>query len=575
MTDSQSGRGISNLRPAGWIYPRARGKGRPDQETCEHDIKKFARGGVSVQAEGNLNNYYILTLNQDNSVAVLNPSVKLATSNLLALIPLGGNAKQWLFDEQRVYVTMPDDNRVAVVDIFSHTLEGYIKVGRGPAAIHLVPDSDYILVGNDGSGTVSAIDRSKRQMVKNIRVGSGPLAFAFDPARRLIFVVASGEGRITVIDAPGLQKIRTFSIAPGDIRFAYSPLNRALYVAYRVTGELIVLFHEDGREMKTLRLSPGIQQLKVTPDGRFLFVVSETEDSLEIIDTAVNQPVHRFKTWGRPYHVEFSRTFAYLRYKDSPNVGLIQLSALAGRKAPPFADIPMGLRGPGELADRTGASPIAILPQGGKALVVDPSDKVIYFYMESGMLAPSNSFKSYTAPPLGLLVYDHRLNESATAGHYHTTTRFAEGGMYDVYFLMASPRVATCFELKVEGAPGEKKETNPQRVFLSLLKDGVFCAGDISRVQFKLLSAKTREPATNVRNVRVLSFLQNGTWQARRWAKPIGQGLFMVEFVFPRAGKYHILVESPELGIRFDDAGYAFANVQHSRRQKTAPCVDG
>lgn len=565
MTDSQSGYGISDLHPAGWVFRRSEGKPRPDPETCESDIKKFARGGLSVGVgtEGNLNNYYIITLNQDNSVAILNPSVNLATSNLLALIPLEGKTKKWYFDEQygRIYVTMPEDDQVAVVDMFARKLESHIKVGSRPAEIALVPDSQYILIGNDRSGTVSFIDRAQRKMTRNVRVGTGPLSFAFDPLLHLIFVVSAKEGRITIIDSLSLKKVKTLSIEPGDIRFAYSPLSQALYVAYRKNGTLKILFRKDGKELKTLQGASGISKLRVTPDGRFVFVINESKNIVEVIDASTNRVAHHFNTWDQPYHVEFSDTFAYIRYKGSPNVSLIQLSALADSKAPPFADVPLGIQGPGKLADELDDSPIAIFPEGGGALVVDPLDKTIYFYMESGMLAPSNSFKTYTAPPLGVFIYDHRLRESATAGLYETTTRFEQGGTYNVYFLLPSPLVATCFELKVEGPYNKKEKKGPPGMFLSLFKEAEFCTETVSKVRFKLLSTKTRKPMLEVKGVRVFSFLKSGFWQVRKWAKSIGDGIYEAEFVFPKAGKYHVLVEAPGLGIRFEDTDITFAHV--------------
>jgi YVTN family beta-propeller protein len=564
ITDGQSDYGVSDLHPQGWMYKRPSGQERPDDETCLENIKKFARGGVSVEAEGDLNNYFLLTLNADNSISILNPSINVATSNLLALIKLDGKVGDWFFDEPegRIYVTMPEDNKVAVVDVFSRKLDRYIKVGKVPGQITDTQGGRYIFVVNNGIGTISVIDRQKVEVVRNIRIGKGKLEIEFDAESKFLFVADSNAGTVTVFNTLTLKKTNTVSVGKSKkIEMAYSSLSQALYLADVATGTVDIYHHKDGRKLKTIQMKPGIRQIRTSPKGRFVFVLNEKESSVGVIDTASNKISHSFNTWEKPYQVEFSDTFAYLRYKENSNISLVQLSALKQSGSPPFANVQMGVEGPGKFADLSDVSSIAIMPEGGGAMVVNPKDKMVYYYMESGMLAPSNSFKTYTDSPLGILIYDHSLQETTTAGTYSTTARFSQGGMYDVYFYLSSPRVTTCFEVKIEGPSNEKQVRKVPGKFISQFKDVMFLPGAESKVRFKLLGTENSKPINDLKDVRFLSFSKSSSWQVRQWAKPLGDGVYEADFTFPVEGDYHMLVECPSLGMLFKDTGYVLAKV--------------
>ncbi|MFQ5483036.1 MAG: YncE family protein, partial [Nitrospinaceae bacterium] len=496
IMDAKSGYGVSDLHPAGWIFRRQENEAAPDKGACKENVKKFARGGVSVQTEADLNNFYVVTINQDNTVAIFNPSVNLATSNLLALIALKEKAANWLFDEPQglMYITLPDAGKVAVVDIFTRQLAAAIKVGSGPRAIGRLPDSRFLWVGNDQSKSLSIIDTSERKVVKSFRMGPGPYKFAFDPKMKWVFALSSGDGKVTVFRITDLAKIKTFKVPPGDLRFAFSELARAIYVADRATGGLHIISVESGDEFKTIDLKPGITEIKVTPDGRFVFILNEQENRLDVLDTSLSRVIQSFHTWEKPYQVEFSLSYAYVRYKENPNISLIQLSALKGENAPPFAEIPLGTKGPGALSDLVGMSQIAILPEGAGAMVVGSVDKTVYLYMEGGMMGPSNSFKTYTSTPLGVTIYDHSLTETNTAGVYDTTVRLPEGGTYDIYFLLDSPLMTSCFAIEVKGPVLDHKKKGPAGVFTRVGEEAVYREDEVAKIRFKLVSSEDQKP---------------------------------------------------------------------------------
>jgi YVTN family beta-propeller protein len=564
ITDKKTQFGLSELHPLAWITPRLPGAGKPSQQQCESNIKLFLKAGVSVKSESDLNNYYILTLNSDNTVSILNPSVNLATSHLLALIPLGGEADSWVFDEDRgkLYVSLKDKDRITVLDIHQRVVESNIPVGKSPGRILLPKNNKYIWIANDGSGSISVIDRKNLEVVDTLELGKGPFELAYDYAGRQVFVSDLGKGQLVVVDSNSRKIKNKISIPDGTHQIAYSKMSKRIYVAYPETGELRALYPDQDKSERILQMDPGIKHMQSSPDGRFLFILNELKDRMVILDTSTNKVKHRIRTGKKPYHLQFSDQFAYVRFKESSKISLLQLSALKQDDTPPFVDVPLGTDAPREFADRARVSPIALLPEGGGVLVSNPSDRTIYYYRETGMKAPSNSFQTYADPPLGLHVYDHSLKEIATTGTYESTTQFKYGGVYDVHFLLPTPRVATCFEMKLEGPAMVQKNKKALGKFVSLFKDQVFEPNKPSKIRFKLQSETLAKASEKVNKVFVQAFLFKKNWQVYFWAESKGNGVYEAEVTFPYEGEYVFLVESRKLGISAKSSGMLRARAQ-------------
>ncbi len=560
ITDKGSDYGISDLHPAAWITRRNPSEGKPDQEACKRGIKKFIQGGIINEAYGDLNNYYIISLNADNTVSIFNPLVNLATSNLLALIPLKGKAASWVFDEAagNIYVTLPERNEVAVVDINARAVERYIKVGKNPRQISQQPDGRYIWVGNEGSGTVSAIDRVTRSVSKTLEIGKGALNFAFDPKRKWTFVSSDEDGKITTIDSKDFKPVNNLSLGKGNYLITFSALSESLFAAEQNSGVVTVLYPETAKVLKTMKMPEGVTTLKATPDGRHVLALHESRNTIAVIDSSENKIAHVITTLQKPDQIQFSPNFAYIHHAGNVHVSILQLSALAKAGAPPVADVPIGVELPGKVPGLRGVSLLDITPDEGGALIANPADNTVYLYNESGMLAPSNSFKTYTSPPLGLFIYDHSLIESSTPGEYSTSLQVADGGIYDVYFLLSNPLVSTCFELDVKGKPGVKQVKLRQLSFDNLVEEATLHSGVLSKIRFRLKDKDTSNTLAEIKDVRVLAMNQFGNWQVRQKAISVGGGIYEVQFQFPKKGPYRLMVESRTLGIEFGLVGHTY-----------------
>lgn len=560
IEDKDSGYGISDLHPAAWIEKRNPSAGKPNQEICERGIKKFIQGGVANQAYGDLNNFYIISLNADNTIAIFNPLINLATSNLLALISLKGKAASWVFDKEagNIYVTLPERGEVAVVDINSRAVDRYIKVGKNPQQISQQPDGRYIWVGNEGSGTVSAIDRVTRSVIKTFETGKGGLNFSFDSKRKWTFISSDDSGEITIVDSKDFKTVNSLSVGKGKYFISYSALAESLYAAEQNSGRVTILYPETGKVAKTLKMPPGITTLKATPDGRHILALHRSRNTVAVIDSSDNKIVHVITTLEKPDQIQFSPSFAYIHHAANVHVSILQLSALAKPGAPPVADVPIGVALPEKVPGLPGVSLIDITPDEGGALIANPGDNTVYLYNESGMLAPSNSFKTYTSPPLGLFIYDHSLIESSTPGSYSTSLQVTDGGIYDVYFLLSTPLVTTCFELNIEGKPGVQQAKLRQLSFDSLVEEATLQSGVLTKIRFRLKDKDTSKTLSDVSDLQILAMNKIGSWQARQKVISMGDGVYQVQFIFPKKGSYRLMIESRSLGIEFGRVGHTY-----------------
>jgi YVTN family beta-propeller protein len=560
IKDKDSGYGISDLHPAAWISKRNPTAGKPDQDACKSGIKKFIKGGIINEAYGDLNNFYIISLNADDTISIFNPLVNLATSNLLALIPLKGKAASWVFDETagNIYVTLPERNEVAVVDINARAIDRYIKVGKNPQQISQQPDGRYIWVGNEGSGTVSAIDRVTRSVSKTFETGKGALNFSFDPKRKWTFISSDDNGKITTIDSKDFKTVSSLSLGKGSYLITYSALSESLFAAEQDSGKVTILYTETEKIAKTLRMPPGVTTLKTTPDGRHVLALHESRNTIAAIDSSDNKIVHVITTLEKPDQIQFSPSFAYIHHAGNVHVSILQLSALAKAGAPPVVDIPIGVELPEKTPGLPGVSLLDITPDEGGALIANPADNTVYLYKEGGMMAPSNSFKTYTSPPLGLFIYDHSLIEGSTTGEYSTSLQVSDGGIYDVFFLLSTPLVSTCFEVKIEGKTGIQQAKLRQLSFVNLIKEETLRSGVLSKIRFHLKDKETSKTLTDIADIRVLAMNQFGSWQVRQKAVSVGDGIYEVQFIFPRKGPYRLMLESPSLGIEFGPVGHTY-----------------
>jgi hypothetical protein len=165
------------------------------------------------------------------------------------------------------------------------------------------------------------------------------------------------------------------------------------------------------------------------------------------------------------------------------------------------------------------------------------------------------NFQNYRRVPRAVLVADRSLRETRT-GFFEAVTRIPKAGVYDVAFLLDSPRIAHCFEAKAVVNPTIKKKRELALRIEYLNTNQPLRAGADYKLRFRLFDTNTNTPKNGLTDVHVLTFRAPGVWQKRDFAKGTGEGIYELAINVPEPGVYMIFVESKSQAVTFRDLPY-------------------
>lgn len=541
--DTASGTPLSNLYPGAWMD--LLGSGLQPGADCTKKVEAFVGGALLSRPTVDLNVYYVLALNHDATISVVDPLFGYGGSQLLAMVFLKSPGEDWVLtaDGERLFVSMPDSNRIAVVESATWKVVSEIETPPRPRRVVLQPDGQSLWVAHDSG--VSVIDVRSLEQTARIETGPGPHDLAFSGDSRFAFV--SNESTVSVIDVAKLAKVRDVG-AGRPVSMAWSSQAAAVYVS-SADGTLTAVDPESAEPRATIKKEPGLGRIRFAPGGRLAFVVNPERDEVHILDAAVNRVIQTADVEDQPDQVAFSDELAYVRHRGSEIVLMIPLKTVgeAGRPVS-VVDFPGGQHPPGRVPRPTPADGIVQAPGATAVLVANPEDEVIYYYKE-GMAAPMGHFRNYGKQPRAALVVDRSLRE-VRPGVYETLARMGRPGEYDLALFVPSPRLVHCFPVKVAENPAlaAKKEKQPLGVEIRFDQKEVK-VGEEVRVRFRLTDPESGAPKTGLDDVRALTFLSPGHSQERQWATGLGDGLYEVAFRPQEEGLYYVFLEVPSAGL--------------------------
>ncbi|HEY6321108.1 MAG TPA: hypothetical protein VJA16_06090 [Thermoanaerobaculia bacterium] len=554
VTDA-AGQALAGLSPAAWLDRLPAAEVAPPE--CAARVKELAGGSLFNQAELDLNSYYVLALDEDAGINVVDPLFGFGGSKLLTSIPLLSPGEDWALaaGRRRLFVSEPDADRVAVIDTGTWKVAAQVAAGHRPTRLGLQPDGARLwavvdeeaasLAVIDASGATGASEAREVRVLARIATGKGPHDLAFSADGALVFVTNAGAGTVSVIDARRLEKVADLRTGSRPIAIAWSPLAAAAYVADEQDGTIVVI---DGRRRAVaarIAARPGVAVIRFAPGGRLAFVLNPRESTVQVIDAETNRIVTTGTTRQGPDQVVFSDQLAYIRHRGTDTVLMVPLRGLgeAGRPLE-AADFTGGQHPLGEGARPSLADGIVPAPDPGTVLVANPADRAIYYYVE-GMAAPSGSFHNYGRQPRAVLVVDRGLRERGRPGSYEATVRLPGPGRYRLPFFLDAPRVVHCFEVELQPDPelaAARRRSAPVRVE-PLLDERTVAAGTAVRLRFRLTDPASGLPATGVDDLVMMAYTISGEWQVRAPAREVGAGIYAAEFVPPEAGTYTVIVE--------------------------------
>lgn len=558
VTDTATKNPVTGVKPSAWINQNT-GENTGDPKVCREKVSGYLQGSLRSRPDLDLNTFYVLALNQEANISVIDPLVGFGGSKLLTLIMLKSPGEDWALtsDQEMLFVSLPLAGQIAVVDTTTWKVTGYIDAGARPTRIALQPDGKYLWVADDAEGAqpggVTVIDTATLKPAASIATGAGHHELAFSDDSRFAFVTNRRDGTLSVVEVAKLSKIKDVAAGAAPASLAFSPLSKAVYVASETDGAITVIDGRTHRALTTIAARPGLNTLRIEARGRYGFVTNSKANLVHVFDASTNRIVHNLPIGKAPDQISFTDTFAYVRSAGTEEVTMIRLSTVG--KELDVRHFPAGQATPGEARSPSLADSFFPAPGGDSMLVANAPDGVIYYYTE-GMAAPMGNLQNYRREPKSVRVVDRSLREVAP-GVYKTNVKLPNGGKFDVSLLLDSPRITHCFEVSAKPNPASANIASRGAVKVEyLLKERGVRVGEPLKLRFKLTDEATGQPKNDLKDVHVLTFLSPGIWQHRDFAQPVGDGVYEIGVTVPQPGFYMVFVESHALGVKFRDLPY-------------------
>ncbi|HVG21517.1 MAG TPA: cytochrome D1 domain-containing protein [Blastocatellia bacterium] len=577
LTDKRTGQAITGLHPSAWLSSRT-AEHSPNEAECKDKIRTFVSGSLSARADVDLNSYLMLTLNHDNTITFINPQVSFNITKLESIITLPGPGSDWTLSKDKgfVYVSMPSQSAVAVVNAITRKLVATIPTGEKtkPVRIYLQPDGRYVWVGLDDSPAVAVIDTTTNKLAATVPAGAGLHNIAFTSDSRLAYVTNSGADTVTAIDTKTLSKVGDIPTGKTPVAVAYSSASDSIYVAAINGGALTVINPARQQVIKTIPTKRGVVALRFDPSGRYGFAVNQVESAVSVIDASTNQALVESAVVKGPDQVTFTRLYAYIRGTESEKFSLIELSEVSKGKLSPV-EIQAGRLAASTLPQEIGvADMIRPTPEGNSVMIANVADQMIYYYVE-GMMVPMGTFQNYKRRPRALMLIDRSLSET-TPGVYSSAVKLTKAGTFDLPFLVDQPRIVNCFEVKVGDSPyGEAAKATASTVIEPLFKGNRFKPGEAVTLRFKISDSITKKTLGGLKDVQVLIFEPPGIWQKRVMAKEVGEGMYEVTETFPHVGLFRVMTQIQSRGVRYADQPFTAVPVMSESQAGEAKKQEG
>jgi YVTN family beta-propeller protein len=550
---------LSGNSPAAWIDRRIGGD-RTTQNQCAGKVKRLAEGSTFSHTDLELTSYFVVMMNSDETLTVVDPRFGYGDTRLLAMISLHGPGEDWALtdDGKRLFVSVPSANEVVAVETAAWKTVSTTGAVTGAARVALQPDGAYLWVayGVDAEDSgVAVLNAQDMRIVKRIQTGRGYHHMAFTADSSFVFVTNPRDGTVSVIDIRRLARVTDIPVGAKPTWIAYSDLAKAAYVANEGDGKIVAIDAVQHKIRAIIDTSSGLGQIRFAPGGRFALAVNPSDNMIYVVDASTNHVVQRGKLENAPDQIAFTNKEAHIRQRGSDSVLMIALESL-GKPGTEIsvADFSGGRHPPGAMSLRTPADGVVQALGENGVLVANPGDKSVYFYME-GSAAPMGNLSNYGREPRAVLAIDRSLREHSP-GVYETTAKLPAAGSYDFAVFVDRPRMVSCFDFPVGADPALARTKRP-KVNIESRVARSSTSGQLAHVAFRLTFADTGKPDPDAKDVLVL--MAGPLWQDRQVASYRGDGIYTADFKVPTPGSYRVLLSSRSQGLSF--AQYATIEV--------------
>ena len=159
----------------------------------------------------------------DNSGTI--SAIRLATGDV-KVIPAGKRPQGQALspDGKFVYITLEDDNAIAILDTGKNEIVGRISTGRSPNRVAVTPDGKTLVYSMQLAGAVGFADVVTRKQIAEVPVGGQTMSIALSRDARLAYTGIQEHDQIAVVSVRDRKLVKTFKTAQGSGPDAIIPL---------------------------------------------------------------------------------------------------------------------------------------------------------------------------------------------------------------------------------------------------------------------------------------------------------------------------------------------------------------
>lgn len=439
--------------------------------TCSQRIGRYLGGSLLARPLVDLTGSYVVTMDQEPSLSVLDSSVNFAgRSSLYRSVSLPAPAADWVStpDDRWLAVVVPDSKAVVVIETGDFTIAHRIDRPRRPRQVLMQPQSRLVWIseledqaGGKGQGWLTAIDTATWSIMESFPVGEGLPLVTFAADGPWVYAASRSARQLTVIDSQRMVVHRAVPLdfAPTGLAATLSgPVQPAQPMLWVVDGKKgrLVRFDAEGRERDRIAVAQTLEWATVSPDSRWVVAATPTTGLTAIATT----PPHRMiliPLSGKPSNLLWSDQFAYVLMPEQGTLSLFAWPSL-GEGSVPVKSIAIGAQPLSVRAGGPTASAMALMADGKGTFVAHPAERTIYTYME-GMNAPSQGVRAYGHTPLAVKTVRRTFHE-IEPGIYRQWVRLpASTGRLMLAIAAESPSVRACVGLPPLGQQTPRQAT--------------------------------------------------------------------------------------------------------------------
>jgi YVTN family beta-propeller protein len=260
------------------------------------------------------------------------------TNTETATIPVGTAPINPTFspDGRYVYVADSQGGTISVIDVSTDTVVDTLSAGGArPTGLAFTPNGKELVISYFGasgaSGTVRVMTVSTGALSDPIPVGIGPERLALSPNGKTAYVVNLGSGSVTVIDLTAKEVVTTIEgLGNTPFNLLVSQNGQRLYVGV-VRSNYVAVIETRTNTVIDMIESPSPNGMAFSRNRRSIFVTNVFDNTIQEISLRSGEVVRTVDAGPFPGYIEVTRDgkHAYMVRPFGNTVSVIDTATLA------------------------------------------------------------------------------------------------------------------------------------------------------------------------------------------------------------------------------------------------------